>query len=66
MGILDRRFNYTPSFATDIKKRFAKIERDRKAMERERAKEAEKPAEAPSLKVVPILMAASDPQRKRQ
>jgi len=37
-SILDRTFRYTPSFETDLRKTFARIERERKAAQ------ADKPA----------------------
>jgi hypothetical protein len=38
-SILDRTFHYTPSFETDIRKTFARVERERKA-EQKRAAQA--------------------------
>ena len=35
-SILDRTFRYTPSFETDLRKTFARIERERQASPRSR------------------------------
>lgn len=38
--ILDPKFRYTPSFATDIRKRFEKVKRARRAEQQRNAEEA--------------------------
>jgi hypothetical protein len=54
--ITDKSFVYTPSFDTDLKKKFRMIiERERRfERERKRAEKSDKPAQASVSTVVPI------------
>ncbi len=49
--ITDKAFRYTPSFNTDLKKKFRKMEQERRAEERRLADEAAKSNVAPLKKV---------------
>ena len=50
--ITDKSFRYTPSFNTDLRKKFRKIEQERRAAEAERAEaEKAKPVNVRQIKV---------------
>jgi hypothetical protein len=53
LKITDKSFQYTPSFNTDLKKKFRKLAAERRAAEAEARKEAAEAAAAHS--VVPML-----------
>jgi hypothetical protein len=55
--ITDKSFRYTPSFNTDLKKKFRKLEQDRKA-----AAASSKVADAAIISVVPLLARRSQPK----
>jgi hypothetical protein len=57
ISITDKSFRYTPSFNTDIRKKFRKIEQERRA-----AAASSKPAEAATVSsVVPMIGRRSAP-----
>jgi hypothetical protein len=50
--ITDKAFHYTPSFATDLKKRFKKMEQERK---RALAADRRSPDSADMTSIIPII-----------